>query len=770
MEYQKNDKIDGQYLVVEKHRGGMSTVYIVVDDFSGKRFAVKTIREELMGDQAAASRFALEARTWLRLDQHENIVQAMVYRQLEGQPLLFLEYVDGTDLNAVMERERILFVPQAMDFAIQCCRGMDYVHNKDVGASERGVVHRDLKPQNVMITTRKVAKLTDFGLAKIFGLSTRLTAAGMGMGTYLYMSPEQFADAGAVGKPSDIYSFGVMLYQMVTGRLPIVGDSVASLINNIIRKQPQAPSSVNPNVPHALTDIILHCLCKRPAERPGSFAEVADALAAVERSIAEQRLFVGQGRQCPQCGYRTVGDFTECLICCTKLVAVTDEMARAAVGAPAAAETAPEPKPAASAPAALVASEEAREAATTHFQQAVTHYRSGEFKRALAELRAALRCDPEHEQAAEGIAELAPRLAQERQERRAVSPRLDWPMFRGNPARTGVTPEVVYPPLVERWQAEVGGWVWASPAVAAGVAYVGAGGQNGTNYGRVCALNARTGKLLWEQRSSYEISSSPTVARGMLFVGMAFDVCALHLETGALRWKCPTRQLVSTSVTVFGDRVYATSLDGSLYAIDATTGRAVWQYEAGGAIYSSPLAWSDLVCFGCTDRKVHAVDAETGARRWTLETGGEVNSSPTIFLDTIFVGSGDGNVHAIAVQTGKLRWRYAADAELYSSPAVRHGLVYVGSRDRRVYALDAATGELLWCFETGDWVYSSPAIADDVLYVGSYDRKLYALDADTGEHIWDVELTGDIRASLAIAHGCVYVGTNDGKLYCYEQQ
>ncbi|MFQ6096712.1 MAG: serine/threonine protein kinase, partial [Armatimonadota bacterium] len=219
MEYEQGDKIDDQYTVLAKHRGGMSIVYIVLDDFSGKRFAVKTIKEELADDKAAASRFGLEAKTWMRLDQHPNIVQAIIYREIEGQPFLFLEYVDGTDLNRLMEREQPLFVPEAVDLALQCCRGMEYVHSKDVGAGQRGVVHRDLKPANILITRRRLAKVTDFGLVKVFGSMTRLTATGIGLGTYFYMSPEQFVDAGSVDKASDIYSLGVVMYQMLTGKL-----------------------------------------------------------------------------------------------------------------------------------------------------------------------------------------------------------------------------------------------------------------------------------------------------------------------------------------------------------------------------------------------------------------------------------------------------------------------------------------------------------------------------------------------------------------------
>ncbi|MCD6359700.1 MAG: serine/threonine protein kinase, partial [Armatimonadetes bacterium] len=181
-------------------------VYIVLDDFSQKRFAVKTLKEEMLDDRTAIDRFAQEARTWMNLGRHDHIVEAIIYREIQGQPFLFLEYVEGVSLGELMDAEETLFPPQLLDYALQVCAGMQYVHNAPVGPGESGVIHRDLKPANILINRHSQVKITDFGLAKVYGVSSRLTDAGMGLGTYVYMPPEQFLDAASADKTSDVYS------------------------------------------------------------------------------------------------------------------------------------------------------------------------------------------------------------------------------------------------------------------------------------------------------------------------------------------------------------------------------------------------------------------------------------------------------------------------------------------------------------------------------------------------------------------------------------
>jgi len=763
MEFEQGYKIDNQYLVEQKHRGGMGLVYIVVDDFSGKRFAVKTIKDEYLADRAAVGRFALEARTWMRLDQHPNIVQAIIYREIEGQPLLFLEYVAGTDLAAILEQEKALVIPQALDFAVQMCRGMQYVHSKDLGGQQRGVVHRDLKPHNILVSRERTAKVTDFGLVKVFGVPTRLTPTGTGMGSYMYMAPEQFTDAASVGKAADIYSFGVVLYQGLTGRLPLSGDSLGNLIHNIINVEPQAPNSVNLDVPDSLSEVVLGCLRKEAAERYQSFAEVGRALGEISAQLREVAAFAAVGRACEQCGYRTRAGRERCLICGGPLVAAARVAAAELPPAPAEAPGRREEAP------PLAEKREDPQTAARHFQVGVAHFKAGRLKEARADLRRAVEYAPGHVEAVQGLEEVLGRLREEREQRRTAIQPLDWPMFRGNPARNGYTPEILTPPLVEKWQVEVGEWSWASPAVAGGRVYVGARVHTGGKYGRLCCLEAATGRMSWERLAGYEVNAPALVLGPLLLAGFGETLTAFQAGTGEPCWQVRTGSAISSGAAVLGNLAYCGSGDNQLYAVDIRNGQKQWTFRTGGAIYSSPTAWGNAVYFGSGDHFVYAVSAATGQLLWKLETGDEVLSSAAIFGEALFLGSTDGSVCAIDRRRGKLIWRYETGDQVYSSPALYRGRVYVGSRDHCVYALDGETGHPLWRFETGDWVYASPTIADDVVYVGSYDKRLYALDADTGEKLWETQTSGELRSSPAVARGCLYVGTNDGKVYAYQQ-
>jgi len=319
MEFNVGDLLDNQYEVIGKYVGGMGVVYITRDSFSGKRYAVKSIKPELARDEHAVRRFRAEAYTWINLEYHPNIVQAMLYRDIEGQPLLFLDFVDGTDLQHLLEKEHRLAVAQALDFAVQFCRGMDYVHNKDLGGGRKGVVHRDIKPGNIMITRAKIVRITDFGLVQIKDAATRLTQDGTGLGTPLYMPPEQLQDARNVDKRADIYAFGAVFYEMLTGRPPITGDNLGSLVLNILTQQPQPPSELNDQVPPEVEEIVLKCLAKNREERYDTFAQLVEILEPLyEESLKSLPPDV---RTCTVCGYITQNDFDRCPLCESELPA-----------------------------------------------------------------------------------------------------------------------------------------------------------------------------------------------------------------------------------------------------------------------------------------------------------------------------------------------------------------------------------------------------------------------------------------------------------------
>ena len=759
MEFELRDRIDDQYTVVEKFRGGMSVVYIVIDDFSQKRFAVKTVKEEMLEDRTAVDRFAQEARTWMNLGRHEHIVEAIIYREIKGQPFLFLEYVDGASMSDLIDHEDVLFPPQVVEYALQACEGMLYVHGADVGPGNGGVIHRDLKPANIMIDRAGHVKITDFGLAKVHGMSTRLTDAGIGLGTYVYMPPEQFLDAASADRTSDIYSFGVVLYRALTGQYPVRGDSVGKLIHNILESEPLRPSEHREGLPASLGDVVLRCLAKKRVDRYEDFGAVHEALLAVRQEV-DDAFADAEVLRCEVCGYRTTHRHLSCPICAASMHAITPLHEEHHARAP---EKEPEPEePPASTP-------EQVERAEGIFRQALTLREEGKLRDALDLFRRAIEVRPDFDEARETLDEVALELARSKADNKQAA--YNWPMFRGNVTRSGYTPEVVVPPLVRRWQFEIGSWVLSSPSVSNGVVYVGARTERSGKAGRLCALTARRGELVWEHYTNYEINTGPAIVRGQrLYVGAHRQLLCLNATTGARLWGLMADDLVETSPAVSGARLYFADAAGNVYAISPENQRILWRVSVGMPIFSSPAASHGEVFIGSSDYMVRSLDAATGKTNWQFSTGGEVLSTPVIADGVVYIGSCDNRLYALDAATGGKRWEFQTSGEIHSSPAVHDDKVIVGSRDGRLYGIDRRTGKRQWHFETGDWVNSSPAISGGTVFCGSHDRSLYALEIDSGVCVWEFETDGEVASSPAVSQNSVFVGSSDGSVYCFRSR
>ncbi|MEM2924936.1 MAG: tetratricopeptide repeat protein [Methanocellales archaeon] len=289
------DKMLNRYEIKDIKEGGLGVVYIAFDHYWRKLFAIKTFKDEFLWREEVVNKFLREAETWVKLDKHMNIVKAEFVQRIEGKPYIFLEYIDGKSLRAWID-ENLLDIPQALDFAIQICSGMEYA------AGKMGIVHRDLKPENVLITKDKVAKVTDFGLVKILEdelvkekLSERLepgkTRVGYVWGTRPYISPEQYIDPRSADVRSDIFSFGVMLYEMLTRNLPFeVEDEegkgiyleylAAGGAEKIIE-----PKQRNPAVPEELNSVIMKCLNQDPTQRFQNFSELKAELLKIYEKV-----------------------------------------------------------------------------------------------------------------------------------------------------------------------------------------------------------------------------------------------------------------------------------------------------------------------------------------------------------------------------------------------------------------------------------------------------------------------------------------------------
>src|SRR5438477_4756338 len=269
----------GRYVIQsELGRGAMGVVYKALDSVLERPVAVKTVNISLERDHADKyeQRFYQEARAAGGLN-HPNIVTIHDVGKAGDVVYMAMEYIQGVELRTLIGEGRPLRVAQAVSIAVQVAEGLAYAH-------QRGVVHRDIKPANIMVVANGPVKITDFGIARMRGTGD-LTQTGMLLGSPKYMSPEQVIGKRADHR-SDIFSLGVILYEMLCGAAPFNGENVTALMYQIVNFVPPAPSGVNSAVPEMLDFIVAKMLAKPLEERYPDASEVARDLRECERQLA----------------------------------------------------------------------------------------------------------------------------------------------------------------------------------------------------------------------------------------------------------------------------------------------------------------------------------------------------------------------------------------------------------------------------------------------------------------------------------------------------
>src|SRR5579884_1780060 len=252
-------------------RGDMATIYRGHDMRMDHTVAIKVLREVYSTDPKFVTRFQREAKAASSL-QHPNIVQVYDYGQTEGNYFIVMEYINGTDLRRYLRSRGVLAVDPAIIIAHDVALGLGAAHR-------RGIVHRDVKPQNILVGRDGSIKLTDFGIASVYKdiNAERLTTTGMTLGTVQYYAPEQ-AQGEIVSPAADVYALGIVMYEMLTGRTPFDGDTPVAVAMQHNQEAPTPPRQLNPNIGSALEEIILKCLEKEPGARFRDGSALARAL------------------------------------------------------------------------------------------------------------------------------------------------------------------------------------------------------------------------------------------------------------------------------------------------------------------------------------------------------------------------------------------------------------------------------------------------------------------------------------------------------------
>lgn len=257
----------GKYEVEKFLGGGMSQVYRAKDSVLGRRVALKILTEAGAADSEAKARFLMEARMASNIT-HENIISVYDFGEDQGRPFIVMEFLEGESLRDAIKLGHLGDFKKRLRTALQVARALDYIHS-------RKIIHRDIKPENINIDETGKVKLMDFGIAKSEGV--QLTRAGFTLGTPYYMAPEQ-----VLGKPltpqADVYAYGILLFELITGAKPITGDSVEKIFQQILYE----PLSLEPlkalRAPAPLCDLIARCTAKQLMQRPQSLGPVCDEL------------------------------------------------------------------------------------------------------------------------------------------------------------------------------------------------------------------------------------------------------------------------------------------------------------------------------------------------------------------------------------------------------------------------------------------------------------------------------------------------------------
>jgi outer membrane protein assembly factor BamB len=348
---------------------------------------------------------------------------------------------------------------------------------------------------------------------------------------------------------------------------------------------------------------------------------------------------------------------------------------------------------------------------------------------------------------------------------------VSWPIFRGDPALSGVADDDIPENLKFLWSYQTDSWIIGSPVLGSGRVYT------GSSDGKVYALNLSDGKKVWEFDTQDDIEASPLLSNGAVYVGnLSGEFYCLDAETGRVRWEYKCDNSIYGSANWALDpqsrktRIMVGSYDNRLYCFDGETGDLVWSYETDNYINGAPSTDGEQVVFGGCDELLHILSVRDGTKIGEVWAGSYIPGSAALAGGKAYLGHYDNKLICIDRQKKRIDWEYQdkdnPDA-FFSSPAVGKDCVLIGSRNDYLHCVDRKTGERIWVFKTRDDIDSSPVIAGGKVVVGSLDGRLYIVDLYSGKELWSYEIGAPLFSCPAVDGGFIVIGSDDGRIYTF---
>lgn len=823
------DKLEyGHYTVLrELGAGGMGVVYHCRDEFLQREIAIKMLLPELMSDDDTVDIFRLEARLAAQLE-HPNIVTihniGIENKESKVHHYIAMEFLPGGSLKQRIESDEAIPLEQSLEWMKQMTTGVNYAH-------KRGVVHQDIKPDNVFITHEGNLKIGDFGLALIAS-GVAVERAVQGKGTPAYMSPE-LCRGDPQDYRSDIYSLGAVFYELLTREKPYKASGMIEMAMKHATAAVPSAKKVNPQVPDVLDKAIQKMMAKIPDERFGSLAEVLTLLEKLLLEMQVARLgMAGQLNIRPE---KTESKEHQALTADKALKAEAKAPPPKAEAKPPAegkppvaakptpdakpqvAARAPEAKPAAEAkqPAAKIDTPaQARDVAQNVAQTGAAEHKP-EPQQSVKPPQAALETPKEQgaaktkNSAIDELDSLLDSLLAEKEEGtakpKAAAPAKPPPRvvdleetqstqaYMEELAATDLA-KTIAPHTVSLPAAGLA----APPTATKAEPAFATPSKNDAEQ----AKSKPAAKRTFQEDLTTDIDAvlqskirSEAAAMAASAKAQSGDAQSAEVENAVAALKqsgkksassvtMPKQQRLptqwsfktsgpigwSSSPVLAKDRrvLYVTSSDGHLYVVDTTTGAPVWHYDTGAAIVASPMVGADAIYVASSNGTLHSLSL-TGTKIWQSSLDSPVVATPLEYGADLIVASMDGSLRHVNHADGSIKWTYRTEGPLVSPPQLLDKNVFVTSKDRSLHAVSADKGWRQWTFTTQAPIVCSPLVSTDSVYVGSTDGNLYAVEAESGRQIWKYATGKPIVSRGTLEFSSITVSSEDKHVHCIER-
>ncbi len=722
-----NDKLeDGHYTVLkELGVGGMGVVYHCRDEFLQRDVAIKMLLPELMTDSKNVEVFTEEARLAARME-HPNLVTVydigVEVRQDMAHHFVAMEYLPGGNL-ANRTQGAALAVEHALNWMKQLANGLSFAHRK-------GVVHQDVKADNIFITTEGDLKIGDFGLARLMANKVYINPSTKGMGTPAYMSPE-LCRGEQQDQRSDIYSLGILFFEMVTGQLPYRANGMIEMAMKHTTAPIPSVRRLNPEVPDVLDRLIRRMMEKSPTDRYQSLPDVLKILDDLIFDLRVARMGLGLSSKRTSQKIETIETDSQAErpslpdraapVWPKPPVPQTQEPPPPVVPPPAVSKPPPPPKQ----KTRVFESDPAAEKPTSPPKPAPPAASKAKTPKAPQNPFDDRPFISHTRIEAAGIKPLEP-VGPARQPSQPVS-KLEAPRISAYsiPVVDGLNPL-----LTEIWTFKAKGPIgWNSHPVFA-----------------------------HDDENSIYVAA----ADGSLY--------KLDRETGDLIWCFESNAMILASPLLRGKDLILTTCGGEVIKVDQASGQSVWRVKLGERIVSTPATNGTGLVVGTMDGGVHCLDITDGGKIWGGNLRSPIVCNPSVYGDVVFLSTRGGKVYSLQTNNGKVRWSAELDGPVVSTPATSADSLYVGTQANSLYALDIESGQSIWEYQAGRGIISGAVIVFTSVVFSSQDKWLYSCEKYDGRLRWKAAVKGNVQAALCTAAQSVIAVSKEGWMQGFDSE